>query len=172
MTTENKDYIILRRLEETDDITVYTFLQGIILDKPNLEFFTYTKEDYERKFSQVREGDNYREFEVLKAVDKRRIGIAVIYSIDYENRNGEIRVSLIEECEQGLLIDVLKKVINYCFDNLNLRKVIGYLPEKNKFKDIIDKVAHNEGILRNSYFSHGEIQNLLIYGVLKGESDG
>ncbi len=172
MTIEIKTPIILRRLEKIDDTAIYTYLQGMILDKPDLEFFTYTKEDYEVKFSRVREGDNYREFEVVSAADQERIGIAVIHSIDYENRNGEIRISLTKECEQEVLIDVLNVVIKYCFDNLNLRKVYGYLPEKNKFKDIIAKVVQREGILRTSYFSHGEIQNLLIYGIVKGESDG
>lgn len=165
----NKDKIKLRRLENINDLTIFTYLQGTMLDCPDLSFFTYSNEEYEDKVAKIRRGDNYKEFEIWHE-ELDLLGVTLIFPIDFENRNTEIKISLKENYNKALMITILNEVIGYCFNNLNLIRVYGLLPENRRvFRDVVEEIAKREAILYKSYFSNGKFQNIFIYGVLRRE---
>ncbi|MGQ9535328.1 MAG: GNAT family N-acetyltransferase [bacterium] len=163
--SENK--IELRRLENINDLIIFTYLQGTMLDCPDLSFFTYSNEEYKEKFVKIRDNDDYKEFEIgTKGLNS--LGVALIYPIDFENRNTGIRISLKETYSREIMIVILKEIIDYCFNNLNLIRVYGHLLEnRSVFREVIETVAKREATLYNAYFSNGKLQNILIYGILR-----
>jgi len=167
MTLMDNPNLILRRLENIDDFVIYTYLEGKLIEEPDFSFFTYSNEDYEEKFIKLRDKDNYREFEIFDAIRNKTLGIALILSIDFENRNAEIRIALKENLSTELIPTLLNLISRYSFDNLNLIKIYGWLPSKSNYVAVIEKLCIKEAVLPNSYFMNGELNDLHIYSILK-----
>lgn len=167
MCLMNNSNLILRRLESIDDFVIYTYLEGKLIEEPDFSFFTYSNEDYEEKFIKPRAKDDFREFEIFDASGNKTLGIALILSIDFENRNAEIRIALKEDVSSETISIILKLISRYSFDDLNLVKIYGWLPSKSNYVAVIEKFCIKEVTLQNSYFMNNEFNALHLYSILK-----
>jgi len=161
-----KGIYMKRPSEEGIDLIVYTYLEGLLVCKPDMEFFSYSKIDYEKKYEKVREDTNYREFEIRLEPEGEKLGVVVLQPIDFENRNARLKISFCDDYDEKILKDVFKSILNYCFNDLNLVKIYGLLPENEKrFINVVEHFGNKEVTLYHSYYKYGKLWNLFFYGI-------
>lgn len=102
------------------------------------------------------------------------IGITMFGNISFPNKRLEIGWTWIGEKFQGTGINAICKelLLNYCFDNLNLRRVEFKVDVNNlKSQRAVEKIgAIKEGFLRNyNIQSYGESKGTYVYSILKEE---
>lgn len=102
------------------------------------------------------------------------VGVTMFGNISFPNKRLEIGWTWIGEKFQGTGINGIckKLLLDYCFDNLNLRRVEFKIDISNlKSQKAVEKIgAIKEGLLRNyNIQSYGESKGTYVYSILKEE---
>ena len=102
------------------------------------------------------------------------IGVTMFGNISFQHKRLEIGWTWIGENLQGTGVNAICKrlLLDYCFDNLNLRRVEFKIDVNNlKSQKAIEKIgAVKEGLLRNySIQSYGVSKGTYVYSILKEE---
>lgn len=102
------------------------------------------------------------------------IGMCSLNQIDWKNRYAGIGIKLIESEEvrdKGIGTKVLKSLIKYAFEELQLNRLEARIIEYNlASKRIFEKCGFKiEGMERNKIYKNGEYHNVIIVGLLKDE---
>lgn len=101
------------------------------------------------------------------------IGIVDIHNIDHHNRHCHVECSIGEReyRHKGYGTAALQKALKYCFDDLNMQKVIATSFDFNKkWANILKKTGfRHEGTLRRHAKKNGSYCNKLIFGLLEEE---
>ena len=102
------------------------------------------------------------------------IGVTMFGNISFQHKRLEIGWTWIGENLQGTGVNAICKrlLLDYCFDNLNLRRVEFKIDVNNlKSQKAIEKIgAVKEGLLRNySIQSNGVSKGAYVYSILKEE---
>ena len=102
------------------------------------------------------------------------IGVTMFGNISFQHKRLEIGWTWIGENLQGTGVNAICKrlLLDYCFDNLNLRRVEFKIDVNNlKSQKAIEKIgAVKEGFLRNySIQSYGVSKGTYVYSILKEE---
>ena len=102
------------------------------------------------------------------------IGLTMFGNISFQSKRLEIGWTWIGEKFQGTGINAICKglLLDYCFDNLNLRRVEFKIDINNiKSQKAVEKIgAFKEGLLRNyNIQSYGESKGTYVYSILKEE---
>lgn len=102
------------------------------------------------------------------------IGLTMFGNISFQNKRLEIGWTWIGEKFQGTGINGICKrlLLDYCFDNLSLRRVEFKIDMNNlKSQKAIEKIgAIKEGLLRNyNIQSYGESEGTYVYSILREE---
>ncbi|MCK0473713.1 GNAT family N-acetyltransferase [Halalkalibacter sp. APA_J-10(15)] len=116
--------------------------------------------------------DQQQHFKIV--YNGERVGLTQIYQMSPVNRKCVLGILILERFQRaGIGQNVLKTMINMCFQQLNLRKIevsiLSYndqsirLVERNQFK--------KEGALRKSVYKDGTYHDVYLYGLLKEECD-
>jgi RimJ/RimL family protein N-acetyltransferase len=111
---------------------------------------------------------------IIMKEDNSPIGLTMFGNLSFQNQRLEIGWTWIGKKFQGTGINAICKelLLDYCFDNLNLRRVEFRVDIKNlKSQKAIEKIgAIKEGLLRNyNIQSYGESEGTYVYSILKEE---
>jgi N-acetyltransferase len=111
---------------------------------------------------------------ILMKEDHSPIGITMLGNISFQNKRIEIGWTWIGQKFQGTGINAIckKLLLDYCFNNLKLRRVEFKIDIKNvKSQKAIEKIgAIKEGLLRNyNIQSYGESEGTYVYSILQEE---
>jgi RimJ/RimL family protein N-acetyltransferase len=111
---------------------------------------------------------------IIMKEDNSPIGLTMFGNLSFQNQRLEIGWTWIGKKFQGTGINAICKelLLDYCFDNLNLRRVEFKIDIKNlKSQKAIEKIgAIKEGLLRNyNIQSYGESEGTYVYSILKEE---
>ena len=116
---------------------------------------------------------NRRDFFVCIKETHKPSGFGGLLNIDYKNSKAESYMGIGETGlqGQGYGYDIRKLILKYAFKELSLNKVFAYVWEENTpMFNLNKKVGFKvEGLLRDDIFSHGELRNRYIMGILKEE---
>ena len=113
-------------------------------------------------------------FIILNKKSKEAIGITMLGNISFPNKRLEIGWTWLGEKFQGTGINYQckKLLLDYCFDDLKLRRVEFKIDIENiKSQKAIEKIgAIKEGLLRNyNIQSYGNSEGTYVYSILKEE---
>lgn len=112
---------------------------------------------------------------VARRDDDAVIGTTTIFQLDHVNRRGEIGFAIDRaQWGQGYASDAVTTLIRFAFEQLELHRIEAD-PDPNNAASI--KVLRKqgfvrEGLLRERYLVHGEVQDAEYYGLLRREWEG
>ena len=150
-----------RRLED--------FFSGTVAKNKNIEatsiFIPEMIEKMEQKI--------HYPFVVTEISTQKLIGYIDIKSIDWNIPKAELGYFIDEHYEgKGIITKALSKIIAYCFDTLQINKLLVRTHEANiGSRKMVEKNGFRvEGIIRNDYITtSGNIVDLMYYGLLRTE---
>tara|TARA_B110000967_G_scaffold206025_1_gene251794 strand:- start:863 stop:1432 length:570 start_codon:yes stop_codon:yes gene_type:complete len=111
---------------------------------------------------------------IIRKENNNPIGLTMFGNISFQSKRLEIGWTWIGEKFQGTGINAICKelLLNYCFDNLDLRRVEFKIDIKNlKSQKAIEKIgAVKEGLLRSyNIQSYGESEGTYVYSIIKDD---
>jgi ribosomal-protein-alanine N-acetyltransferase len=102
----------------------------------------------------------------------KRFGTCGFHNVKPEHRRAEIGYELGREFwSQGIMQEVLKVVIDYCFGRLNFNRLEAFVTQGNSrsLNTLLSLGFQVEGALRNYEYVRGEFQDQIILALLKRE---
>jgi ribosomal-protein-alanine N-acetyltransferase len=107
--------------------------------------------------------------------DGEVIGSVSLKGVSYQMRYGEIGYGIAEaHHNQGIATEAVRLLIQKCFTESPLRKLLAYVHDKNAASiRVLQKLGFTqEGLLREHYIINGLPVNELLFGLLKDEWRG
>ncbi len=113
-------------------------------------------------------------FIIEENVSHEKIGMIGLDNIDFKNQQAEFGNLIIGNesyLGKGYAKEASVSLLNYCFEELNLNRVYLKVFEfNNRAIKLYEKCGFKiEGKLRESHFSQGKFQNILIMSILRKE---
>lgn len=109
-------------------------------------------------------------------VERRRddgvIGTCTLFHIDTKNRRAEVGYALAREhWGQGYMSEALHALIRYAFEDLDLQRLEADVDPRNdgSVRSLERHGFVREGHLRERWFVNGEVQDSLMFGLLRRE---
>jgi RimJ/RimL family protein N-acetyltransferase len=112
------------------------------------------------------------EWGVARRDDDRVIGTCTLSHIDARNLRAEVGYALGRaHCGQGLMSDALSLLLEFAFETLGLRRLEADVdPHNTASIRLLERFGfQREGLMRERWFVSGEVQDALIYGLLRRE---
>ena len=109
---------------------------------------------------------------IARKLDDLAIGTATLFNPDLNNGRAELGYALGREYwGQGLMGEALQALLNYAFEELELRRLEADVDPRNaaSIRTLERLGFKREGYLRERWHVDGEIQDALFYGLLKRE---
>jgi RimJ/RimL family protein N-acetyltransferase len=100
----------------------------------------------------------------------RVVGTCTLGGLDWENRRAEIGFALARAAwGQGLMPDALAAMIDHAFEELRLHRIEADVDPRNSTSlRLLERLGfRREGYLRERYLKDGEIQDSVIFGLLR-----
>lgn len=101
------------------------------------------------------------------------IGMASITDFDYKNSvaNLNIKIKDVKQRRKGIGTRVVRLLVKYCFDELNLHCLTANILEYNiASQKLFEKCGFKrDGILRNRVYKKGKYHNIYAYSLLRSE---
>lgn len=111
-------------------------------------------------------------FENIIKYDERIAGIAGLHYISHNNRKTEMGYWLAKEFNgKGIMTYACSKIIEYCFEKINLNRIeIRCAVNNIRSRGIPERLNfRNEGILRQEIFLNGKFVDHVLYALLREE---
>lgn len=102
------------------------------------------------------------------------VGVAGFNHFDWKNKIGQIGYWLAEEYQgQGIMTRVVKALINYAFNELDLNRIEIRVSDQNiKSRSIPERLYFkNEGCLRQAEWLYDHYVDLVVYAILREDWD-
>jgi RimJ/RimL family protein N-acetyltransferase len=109
---------------------------------------------------------------VARVEDDRVIGTCTLSSVDASNLRAELGYTLgREHWGQGLMSEALERLLDFAFDELQLRRLEADVDPNNarSIARLESLGFRREGYLRERWFVGGQVQDTLYYGLLRRE---
>ena len=109
---------------------------------------------------------------LVRPEEDRVIGTGTLCSLDAEHRHCEVGYALAaDEWGNGVMGRALPALIRFAFESLDMHRVEADVDPRNpaSFKLLERLGFKKEGFRRESYFVGGEIQDAVMYGLLRRE---
>ena len=166
---------ILRKIELTDAKSMFSyFSRDEVTEFYDLETFTSVQEAIEliqsllyryRERKQIRWGIQPKQHEEV-------IGSCGFHALELEHFKAEIGYELHPDYwGQGVMTEVIQKVLEFGFTNLELNRVEAFYDHFNHAsRKVLEKSGfHFEGILRNRFYEKGKFVDAAISAILKDD---
>lgn len=114
----------------------------------------------------------YKVFDLIKKDTKEVIGSCGFHNWYTEHDRAEVGYFLYDKFQnKGFMSEALYKVIQYGFSQMKLNRIEAFVgPDNIPSKRLMDKFNFNyEGLMREHYKHKDEIQDSIIYSLLKSE---
>ncbi len=138
--------------------------------------FRYINLDVDQKWFESymsNRGNSIRCSIVNSSNSKEIVGLVSLLSIDYINGSCEFHIMIGDSENQGKGIGTfaIKSMLNYAFNDINLRRVeLSVLKNNEKALHLYEKVGFKvEGIKREAVYKNGEYVDIIIMSILKKE---
>ena len=112
------------------------------------------------------------EWGIFEISNNKLVGTCAYASWSRKHRRAEIGFALRRDCwNKGLMSEFLPKFIAFGFEELDLHRIEADVDPRNYSSiRLLEKAGcKREGVLRERYHTNGEVQNAVIYGLLKSE---
>lgn len=109
-------------------------------------------------------------FEVGIFLKNTLVGMIGLHYIDWKNKTTEIGYWISEAYQgKGIITTTVQALTDYCFDELQLNRVMIRAAAENKKSCAIPKRLGfiHEGITREAQFLHGNYHDLVCYSILR-----
>ncbi|MGX6444860.1 GNAT family N-acetyltransferase [Neobacillus sp. K501] len=109
-------------------------------------------------------------FEVGIFFKNTLVGMIGLHYIDWKNKTTEIGYWISEAYQgKGIITNTVQALTDYCFDELQLNRVMIRAAAENKKSCAIPKRLGfiHEGITREAQFLHGSYHDLVCYSILR-----
>ena len=109
---------------------------------------------------------------VADATDDRVIGTCTLAALSWEHRRAEVGFALARAAwGQGYMSEALPAMIRFGFDALELHRLEADVDPRNQSSiALLERMGfRREGYLRERYRLNGEIQDAVLYGLLRSE---
>ncbi len=109
---------------------------------------------------------------IIETLKEKQIGYTLIKDLDHKNQCAEIGLFLSPEFqEQGYGKDSFKTLMKFCFNELNLhRLMLEVFSFNDRAVQMYKKLGFQvEGTLRDAYFCEGQFHNIVIMSILRDE---
>lgn len=107
-------------------------------------------------------------------LEQRIVGTCTLADIDRTNRRAEIGFALARELwGQGLILRAVPPVIQLAFERLDLRRIEADADPRNAASiRVLERLGfQREGLLRERYIQLGEVQDAMVFGLLRRDWD-
>ena len=107
-------------------------------------------------------------------LEQRIVGTCTLADIDRTNRRAEIGFALAREFwGRGLILRALPSVIQLAFERLDLRRIEADADPRNAASiRVLERLGfQREGLLRERYIQLGEVQDAMVFGLLRRDWD-
>jgi RimJ/RimL family protein N-acetyltransferase len=125
-----------------------------------------------REIQQCFDSRNLFQWGLVRPNDDRVIGTGTLSNLSGQNRRAELGYALARsEWGQGVMSQVLPVLLRFGFEMLDLHRIEADVDPRNpaSFR-LLEKLGFKkEGYRRESYILNGEIQDAVLYGLLKRE---
>ncbi len=165
----------LRMIRPEDDADLFTIFgdQEVMRywSKPALENLQ-AAQDLAREIRESFDQRNLFQWGLVRPEDDRVIGTTTLCNLDTQNRRAELGYALARsEWGNGVMSTVLPAIVAYAFDTLDLHRIEADVDPRNPASiRLLERLGFKkEGHRRESYILSGEIQDALLYGLLKRE---
>ncbi len=169
---ENEN-IYLTAIENEDDILkMYYWINNKELVNFNSSFFPVHFKNHIEWFENIRKDKSTVLFGIRKKKDNELIGTCQLHSINSIHRKAELQIRLqFESSSKGYGKEVLKILIDYGFNDLNLNKIYLNVYETNsRAISLYEKMGfQKEGALREEIFLNGKYIDVYVMSILKNE---
>jgi len=109
---------------------------------------------------------------LVRPEDDRVIGTGTLSNLDVQNRRAEMGYALARaEWGRGVMSRVLPVLVRFGFETLDLHRIEADVDPRNPASiRLLERLGFKqEGCRRESYILNGEIQDAVLYGLLKRE---
>ncbi len=124
---------------------------------------------------EIRDGFEQRslfQWGLVRPEEDRVIGTTTLCNLDSQNRRAELGYALARsEWGKGVMGRVLPAIVSYGFETLDLHRIEADVDPRNPASiRLLERLGfQKEGCRRESYRVNGEIQDAVVYGLLKRE---
>jgi len=168
------DNIMMRKLREEDAISMLNYISNPKVNK-------YLPDDAELNnraeikdmIKSVNQGfmdSNKIRWGIVDKESLKVIGDCGFYKIDLKNQTGEISYRLSTEFwGQGIMSKVLKKMLFFGFEEIDLNRIeASVIPGNKGSLHILENNGFKkEGVLRDSLLKNNKYYDLIVYSILK-----
>lgn len=111
---------------------------------------------------------------MVQLINSNTIGMVMLENIDWKNRTAEFGCKMSaspKDRMKGDMLDAIRGMLKYAFDELGMECVHGTVLEENIFSRKLNKRAGfiEEGVLRKRIYKKGTYKNLIAVSILKEE---
>ena len=163
----------LRKWQKNDceSVAKYANNKNIADNLRNVFPFPYTFEDAEWYVNSCCDGDEKTQYCRAIEVDNKAVGsIGVFLLHDVYEKSAEIGYWLAEEFwGNGIMTDAIKQVCKVAFENYDIYRIQAQVFESNiaSQKVLINAGFELEGVLKNSIYKNGKLQNSLMLAMIR-----
>jgi ribosomal-protein-alanine N-acetyltransferase len=150
----------------------YTDEQLIIfLGLPNAEQLAIEKSKFEKGYTTYK--IDYIGSQLLDKTNLNVIGWCGFHSWYPEHQRAEIGYHIIEETNKGkgYMSEAFGAIINYGFQHMQLNRIEALIgPQNIASLQLVHKFGFvKEGVMRQHYFKNGQLEDSIIYALLKAD---
>jgi ribosomal-protein-alanine N-acetyltransferase len=107
-------------------------------------------------------------------LEQRIVGTCTLADIDRTNRRAELGFALAKAFwGRGLILRALPSVLQFAFERLDLRRIEADADPRNTASvRVLERIGfQREGLLRERYIQLGEVQDAMVFGLLRRDWD-
>ncbi len=111
---------------------------------------------------------------MIELENARTIGLMALENLDWKNRTAAVGCKISAKPEdriKGDMIDAMKGILGYAFEELGMNCIYGEILEDNLFSRKLSRQAgfSEDGILRKRVYKRGQFRNVVAVSILKEE---
>ena len=164
--------VIIRAIEESDLEVMQLAINSAELERMENGFCFPISFREQRKWYEENSSSNSKNIKLIIEFEKKVIGYTNILNIDWENRVAHTGIKIFnsEYRNRGLGKDAVMAIMRFCFEEMNLNRLEGFIIEYNKpsYKLYVEKCGWQvEGRKREFVYKNGSYHDLIMVGILK-----
>ncbi len=100
------------------------------------------------------------------------IGFFRLHKLNMWHRKAEMGTTIKKDYQQkGVMTEILRSIIPYCFEELNLNRLVGDIFSSNQgSQKLLERCGfHKDGVLRQTDFDGKEYHDTVVYSMLRSE---
>lgn len=141
------------------------------LGLPNAEQLVIEKSKFEKGYTTYK--IDYLNFQLLDKITLNCIGWCGFHSWYPEHQRAEIGYHIIEETNKGkgYMSEAFGAIIDYGFHHMQLNRIEALIgPNNVASQQLVNKFGFvKEGVMRRHYFKNGQLEDSIIYALLKAD---